>query len=166
MRESLIQLVKDMSPIWDLTNDSHHKINVIANCWIAIREEMEETFSKEELTLHGLSSEDELKAAWQSLRTQFRLQKKLLSTPKSGSGLSDVTTSKWQYFQQMKFLDQCIISVPTENSFIFQTSENTTLEETNGSSGEPVVEEINTSSFIASMMEVPSFLNRHPPIPL
>ena len=118
LKESLIQLVKDNPPIWDISSPGHHKANVLTNCWLSIEMEMTKSFGAKTMQEHDMNGIEKLKKMWQNLRTQFRSRKKL-TAGKSGDGLHDIEQVKWQYYKQLQFLSVSVVAWPTQNSMTF-----------------------------------------------
>ena len=63
---------------------------------------------------------EELQAKWNMLRGQYSREFHLVSKKKSGAGVDEQYKSKWQFFQQLKFLELVVEARKSTNTFTWQ----------------------------------------------
>ena len=83
LTKALIHEVQDHPAIWDKRSKDYKNIVASANAWQEILSNLEETFSKEQLSDNNLSCIEDIKSHWQNLRKVYG-QKKARGT--SGAG--------------------------------------------------------------------------------
>ncbi|KAH8390027.1 hypothetical protein KR200_005652 [Drosophila serrata] len=87
----LIELYENHSVLWDVSSGDYKNKHKKQNAY----REIAEALGK---------SDDEIKTKIHNLRTQFLQEVRRVKQKKSGQGTSDNYTSKWEFFDALKFI--------------------------------------------------------------
>ncbi|KAH8264412.1 hypothetical protein KR038_008316 [Drosophila bunnanda] len=87
----LIELYENQSVLWDVSSQDYKDKHKKQNAYRAIGEELGK-------------SDDDLKTKIHNLRTQFFQEVRRVKQKKSDQGTSDNHTSKWEFFDALKFI--------------------------------------------------------------
>lgn len=121
IKETIINHVHTKTLLWDKSNSDYCKSHIVNNAWLEILRLLVDEYGNDGLKAAKLATVEDLKAAWQTIRKNHRVQANKVKVLPSGSGLHDVVnTGKWLFFSQLEFLRQKEVSVPTQHSSQFQ----------------------------------------------
>ncbi|XP_030378065.1 uncharacterized protein LOC115626749 [Scaptodrosophila lebanonensis] len=87
----LIELYENYSVLWDVSSADYTNKHKKQNAYREIAEKLDK-------------SDDEIKTKIHHLRTQFLQEVRRVKQKKSGQGTSDNYTSKWEFFDALKFI--------------------------------------------------------------
>ncbi|KAH8361077.1 hypothetical protein KR200_002062, partial [Drosophila serrata] len=87
----LIELYENHSVLWDASSRDYKNKHKKQNAYCEMAEELGK-------------SDDEIKTKIHNLRTQFLQEVRRVKKKKSGQGTSDNYTSKWEFFDALKFI--------------------------------------------------------------